>query len=238
MVVFTSDIDWAPEEAIGYMLKIFEKNRIKCTLFATHKSKVLDNCDRNLFEIALHPNFNKLLFEGKCNESPEEIVQNLINIYPEAIGIKSHSMTQSTPLLDLFKKKGLVYDANQFMPYSNGVTPFLMWNGLIRIPYNWEDDVHYLYNYSFDDPLIDITENQVLNIFNFHPAHIYINNNSEANYLNAKKYYKDPKKYLKFKLYNQKGAETILNKIIDIVIKNKIQTIHMKDIAKKILQPK
>ena len=55
---FTLDIDWATEEVIYETVNLFSKNKIKCTLFCTHKSDVLSNIDKKLFEIALHPNYN------------------------------------------------------------------------------------------------------------------------------------------------------------------------------------
>ena len=50
-IIFTCDIDWASEAVINDSLGLFEENNIKCTLFATHKSKVIDLCNRKLFEI-------------------------------------------------------------------------------------------------------------------------------------------------------------------------------------------
>ena len=38
---FTSDIDWAPEWAIKYMLDFFEKKNIPLTLFITHDSPII-----------------------------------------------------------------------------------------------------------------------------------------------------------------------------------------------------
>ena len=65
MICFTSDIDWAPEEVIYDTLKIFEEFGIKCTIFATHESEALKKCNKNLFEIGLHPNLNEGILNGK-----------------------------------------------------------------------------------------------------------------------------------------------------------------------------
>lgn len=153
MILFTSDIDWAPDEVIEYMLNIFTEYDVPCTLFCTHESKVLQECNRDLFEIAVHPNFNRLLF-GSDGPTADTILEEIIKIYPEAIGVRSHGMTQSTPLLNLFKQKGLKYDSNQFIPYQFNLSPYDCWTGLKRIPYNWEDDIHFSYGKSFEDPII------------------------------------------------------------------------------------
>ena len=50
-IIFTCDIDWANENVISYTLNLFKENNIKCTLFATHESKSIRLCDKNLFEI-------------------------------------------------------------------------------------------------------------------------------------------------------------------------------------------
>src|SRR5688572_8991260 len=144
MTAFTIDIDWATELVIEHTLLIFEEYRVKCTLFATHHSEALDNCNRELFEIAIHPNFNPLM-QGKSNVSVESIIGELIKLYPESKGIRCHGMTQSSYLLDQFFKLGFVYDANHFLPYWDNIKPYKLWNGLVKIPYNWEDDIHFMY---------------------------------------------------------------------------------------------
>ena len=110
-IVFTCDIDWASETVILDTLGLFEKYKIKCTLFATHLSKAIEYCDKGLFEVGIHPNFNKSLIEGK-EETAQETVESLIRLFPEANGVRSHSITSSGPLLDIFKKNGLKYECN------------------------------------------------------------------------------------------------------------------------------
>jgi hypothetical protein len=61
MIIFTCDIDWAPEEVIEDTLSLFEENDVKCTLFETHSSSVINSCSQTLFEIAIHPNFNSAI---------------------------------------------------------------------------------------------------------------------------------------------------------------------------------
>ena len=76
MIVFTSDIDWAPDEVIFDTIKIFEKFNVKCTFFCTHKSKILDECNRDLFELGIHPNFNPSLIDGKKIKA-DKIIESL-----------------------------------------------------------------------------------------------------------------------------------------------------------------
>ena len=61
MISFSIDVDWVNDFVLEDTLKLFEENEIKCTIFTTHKTTVLSSLNSDLFEIGLHPNFNKLL---------------------------------------------------------------------------------------------------------------------------------------------------------------------------------
>jgi len=224
MILFTSDIDWATEEVIENMLQIFESYNTKCTLFTTHKSKVIQNCSRNLFEIGIHPNFNSIL-ENRTNITVDDTIANLLKIYPEAKGVRSHCMTQSTPMLNSFANKGLLYDANHFLPYQK-IHAFKLWNGMLRIPYNWEDDIHYLYNKKFDEIGIELN-NEDLFVFDFHPIHIFLNTENEQRYLDAKPHYQNTSELLNYKNTNQKGAKDALIFLLETIRENKFETNHL-----------
>ena len=190
MNLFTLDIDWAPEEVIEDSLQLFEKYNVPCTVFVTHRSKAIDGCNRKNFEIAIHPNYNPLLFE-KSQNTFDEITDSILALYPEAKGVRSHSTTQNAFFFQKFKEKGLLYEANLFLPYWNSIKAFKLWNSLVRIPYNWEDDIHYLYNKKYTDCELD-TSTENLNVFDFHPIHIYLNTEAESRYIEAKKNYHQP----------------------------------------------
>lgn len=190
MICFTMDIDWAPDEVVASALELFEQAGVKCTIFATHKSGLLQRVPSRLFEVGIHPNFNDLL-KGNSQQTSAHIIQELLDIYPDANGIRSHSLTYNSYLLIEFEKLGLRYDANLFLPYQKLVSPFKLWNGLFRVSFNWEDDIHSMYGFSFVTSNLDLTQDC---IFNFHPVHIYLNTETMARYQNAKQYYHDPKK--------------------------------------------
>ena len=180
---FTIDVDWAPEEVIQDTIDLFNVYDTACTFFATHRSEVLLGCDTDKFEIGLHPNFNYLV-QGKGG-APNIILENLIKIYPKAKGIRSHSLTQNQWLLGKFKEKGMLYELNHFLPYQKCLKPFMLWCGLLRIPFNWEDDYHFLLNHSFEDSRINDHKTN-FNIFNFHPIHIYLNSENNDRFLAVK----------------------------------------------------
>lgn len=219
MIIFTSDIDWAEEEVITYMLDIFEEYQVKCTLFATHESQVLRKCNKDLFEIAIHPNFNPVL-EGKGG-NVEDILDNMMSLFPKAKGIRSHSMTQSTPLLALFAKKGLLYDANHFLPYQK-IQSFKLWNGMWRIPYNWEDDIHFAYKYSFDNLQMKLNHEDLF-VLDFHPIHVFLNTDCEDTYNHARKYYHDVEQLSKCKNQTKLGSKDMLIMLLETLKKEQYQ---------------
>jgi len=189
MILLTSDIDWAPEEAIQDMLNLFERYEVNCTLFCTHESSVLKDCNRELFELAIHPNFNPLL-SGNSEKLPSEIMKELMKIYPEAQGVRSHSLTRSTHLLSIFKEHNMVYESNCYLPYSKVLVESKQWNGIYSVPHNWEDDFHFMYGKSYEDLGLDY-HNIPLAVFDFHPIHVFLNTHNHEHYENAKKYYQD-----------------------------------------------
>ncbi|MEI2738967.1 MAG: hypothetical protein V9F01_09290 [Chitinophagaceae bacterium] len=232
-IAITSDVDWAPEPVLEYMISLFEARGIKCTFFCTHYSEVLLNADRNLFELAIHPNFNPLL-DGKAGNS-DEVLDKILAIYPESRGVRSHSMLQSTGLINLFSRKGLIYESNHFLPYHKNISPFLLWNGMVRLPYIWEDDIHWLYGNSFADLKINLNE-PGMKIFDFHPIHIYLNTTNEEHYLNAKPFYQQPLELQRFRNSGKdiKGAKDALEKLFQTIEGKGLHTFLLKEIAAEV----
>ena len=229
------DVDWAPEVVIKDSLALFEKYGVNCTVFTTHKSEVLDNCDRSLFEIGLHPNFNPLL-QGKGNgENAEDVIRKLKDLYPEATGARSHSLTQSGYVLSCLRNCGIEYEVNHFLPYHQGIKPFILWNGICRIPFNWQDDYHFALAYPFNDSKINLNDEE-LNIFNFHPIHIYLN--SEDNDRFSKIRHDQSNIDLLNSVRNQGevlGTRDILIALLEHMSTNKLETSNLNKISKRIL---
>jgi peptidoglycan/xylan/chitin deacetylase (PgdA/CDA1 family) len=190
MIALTFDIDWAPDAVIEDTLALLDAHGAKATLFATHETAVLDGLDAGRIEVGIHPNFNPLLDGG--GGSVDAVLDRMLEAFPAARGVRSHSMTQSSGLLAKFAERGLIYDANHVLPYLP-VQPFRLWTGMVRIPYNWEDDVHWLYGRSFDDAGIDV-DGWPLCVFDFHPIHVYLNTESADRYAAARAHYQDPRR--------------------------------------------
>jgi hypothetical protein len=176
--------DWAPDEVIADTLALFEKYSVKCTFFSTHHSEVLALSNKRLFEVAVHPDFSPV-FNRNSDKSFYDILDDILDIHPNAKGVRTHHLIESIDLLQRYSEKRLTYESSLFLPYYDNLKPFTLWNGLIRIPFNWEDDVHWSYGYSFDTMEFDEKENE-LHVFNFHPIHIYLNTENKYRYSEAK----------------------------------------------------
>jgi hypothetical protein len=233
MISFTCDVDWAAEAVLADAIALFEKYGIKCTFFSTHHSEVLSKCNKKLFEIALHPNFNPLL-QSDSGKSAEDIIDEIIEIHPDAKGVRSHSMFQSTHIMQKYADRRLVYDANHFLPYHSGLKPYKLWNGMVRIPYNWEDDVHWEYGYSFESSRIDL-EDPGLNIFDFHPIHIYLNTENKFRYKEAKKYSLAPDKLLTYRNNEVPGTRDLLISLLKYCKVNRRETFKLIEITRQVL---
>lgn len=213
MNLFTSDIDWAPEEVIADTIELFNKYNVKCTLFCTHQSSVIDSIrkDEN-FELGIHPNFLPLMNHQKG--TIQEAIEKVLEIVPQAKGVRSHSMVQSTPLFQIFKDYGLKYEANTNLPYKSEIEPYRLWNGLVKVMHNFEDDIHFMYGYPFDDTKISNYGNK-LNVFCIHPIHIFLNTDAEITYNQAKIHYQNPKELIKFRNKKTFGTRDLLIDLLE-----------------------
>ncbi len=222
----TFDIDWAPEFVIRDLIEILRSYKVKATFFCTHSSEVIRNLsDDEDFEIALHPNFSNGSSHGNTDI---DVMDYLLKIHPEAKGVRSHSLVQSTPVLELFKEKKMVYDCNLLMFAQSHLAPFLNWNGLVRIPYYFEDDLYSSYGYPWEIENTNL-ESQGLKIFDFHPIHIFLNSSNMSNYNTARAHFDsiteaDETALSKYINSVERGAKDFLIDILDFIKNENIAT--------------
>tara|TARA_B100000035_G_scaffold68951_1_gene56421 strand:+ start:1774 stop:2487 length:714 start_codon:yes stop_codon:yes gene_type:complete len=233
MISFSIDVDWVNDFVLEDTLKVFEENEIKCTIFTTHKTTVLSSLNSDLFEIGLHPNFNKLL-NRDAKKSAKKLLHELKNNYPDSIGIRSHSLVNSTYLSNLFVEIGMKYESNILLPYQKLIKPFQLWNGLYRTSFNWEDDIHFMYKKSFDSLGLDMLNEDI--VFNFHPIHVFINSENTNRYNRIKDNYHDTDILKKNINYSEvKGTRDLMLDCIRKIKKNGIKTTTLKERFKDII---
>jgi len=188
-IFITMDMDWCNDEVLSFTLDIIDEYQFNVTFFVTHETKLLQRMRKNdNIELGIHPNFNPLL-NGNFyyGENINEVISYYKTIVPEAVSVRSHSMTQSSPILETFVKHGLKYDCNSFVPHSSNIElkPYAHWSKeLIKVPYFWEDDVHCLYNWEWN--ISKFLDAAGLKVFDFHPIHIFLNSEKISRYENAK----------------------------------------------------
>lgn len=182
----TIDVDWAPDETMADTLELIQSYNVASTWMITHDSPMLDELrSAPNVELGIHPNFNGLL-EGQDTRgfsNAKSVIEDLVVLVPEARAVRSHSVAQSSRLLDLCVESGLTHDVNMFIPSGSGniCSPWQSWNGMTRVPYVWEDDVWCLYE-GTEQPEISpsdiVTNRPGIVVINFHPNHVYLNTES------------------------------------------------------------
>ena len=213
----TFDVDWAQDEVILETIELLENYKVPSTWYITHDSEIINRLRKNnIFELGIHPNFNNLL-NGNTDtlKNAEQVFEYLLEIVPEALSFRSHSLTQSSRIIDLSKKYGLTHDCNHFIPYHSNISsmPWLHWNGMIKVPFFWEDDVACIEGLSFS--LKSLLSQDTLRVFNFHPIHIFLNSESLERYERARPWLKNPSKLIKYKNFTNLGVKDLLIEIIE-----------------------
>jgi hypothetical protein len=212
----TFDMDWACDEVLSDTIDLVEEAGVAVTWFVTHETPLLARlrCNPN-FELGIHPNFNFLLQgDNRNGASAEEVIDRLLAIVPEAKSVRSHSMTQNSGILQLFADKGITRDCNHFIPEQIGIKlkPWRLWNGLIKVPYFWEDDIACL---SAENTAVEeLVRREGLKVFNFHPIHVFLNTECIERYEAARPYHDNPQELIGFRFAGP-GARTALKTLLE-----------------------
>ena len=171
-IILTSDLDWAVDREIEYLLSILDFYDMVTTFFCTHKVD-LKGMDKH--ERAIHPKFIK-------SRSDEKSIQNLLELYPGAKGIRGHSMYRHNKLLKAFYDFDLWYESNYYIP-NQVVKPSFLPYGILAFPVYYADDC----------PLHFKLLEDGLRVFDFHPANVYKSGIIEKTLLNLLKSIKKEK---------------------------------------------
>jgi hypothetical protein len=218
-IFLSFDIDWAHDEVFRDTLDIVENYSVKATWFVTHETPLLKTLKTNsLFELGIHPNFNFLL-NGDCNikENADDIIEKLMTIVPEAKSVRSHSLVQGTRLLDSFIRFGITHESNHFIPHSLGFTlkPWLLHNGLCRVPFFWADDYHVSSGSEGSVNLVNLTLGGGMKVFDFHPIHVFLNSESLDRYERTRDLHRNPKELIKHR-YDGYGTRNRLIELLEL----------------------
>lgn len=182
-ICITLDVDWAPDGVIAPVLEALRASAVKATFFATHASPLLASIAGDDVEVGLHPNFNH------CAGDFDTPLRTLKDAYPDARGARSHSLFVSSHILQLYRRYGLRYESNNFMPMHQHLHPVMRFENFVSIPFYWSDDRLDVYDW-FDLDTLRL-DTPGLKVLNFHPMHVFMNTSSEEHYLSYKAHYQD-----------------------------------------------
>lgn len=190
-VCVSFDIDWAPDFMIDELTALLARAPRPFTVFCTHDSPAtrrllaLPGC-----EAALHPNFLAAAEPGS-DTAPlatreARVLDDLRARFPDARGVRNHALYYHSRLLALFHRADIAYLSNDLCFLAPGLAPHRDWSGLVRVPIYWEDDVHCVYfDQRFDLDALAM-DRPGLQVFNFHPVHVYLNTADLCAYQRAK----------------------------------------------------
>ena len=223
MISITVDVDWASDPVLEDTLALLDEFGVSATVFATHDSQLLRK--NKTHEIGVHPNF---MHAAKLTDRLDE----LLCLYPNTIGVRCHSYFQNSRLLDAFVDRGIEYDSNVVMFGLSGIRAFYHWNGLVRVPVYWEDDVNCEVRGSWE-PSPSIADPTSLYVFTFHPIHIFLNTKDMVDYGTAKVDYHKPERLVKRRNPEVSGIGTrvYIKRLLRMVQDEKLPTSTLAEIS-------
>jgi hypothetical protein len=117
-------------------------------------------------------------------------------VVPDARSIRSHCLTSSSRLTQLFAANGLTHESNLLLPPTRGpdLMPWTDVHGLVQVPIRWEDDIRLL-DASLGEPASWVGKLDLLTV-DFHPIHLFLNSVDLADYEDARADFGDPARLL------------------------------------------
>lgn len=217
----TLDIDWAEDAVVNDAIDLIEEAGVAATWFVTHASPTLDRLRANpRFELGIHPNFNNLLAGDPQNgRDLREVVGRLMDLVPEAKCLRSHSLCSSTKLLQVMPEFGLTHECNLYLPLeSRSAHPFRIWNGVVRVPHAFEDDL-FLFapaarEGAFNAYMRAFAAREGLKVTDFHPIHLFLNTESLDRYERTRTIHRRPEE-LRAHRHGGEGTRTALETLLE-----------------------
>ena len=215
-IFITLDMEWAIDEVLSDTIDILEKYSIPATWFVTHQTELLNRLRSNSqFELGIHPNFNFLLNgDFRYGKNFKEVLSYYKKIVPEAISVRSHSLTQSSLFVKYYESENIIFDCNMLIPFESNINlqPYYHTKKLIRVPHFWEDDTRHLYSDNL--AVKKYLDNDCIKVFDFHPIHIFLNTDALDLYNKVKPFNNNFDKLKEFRNTENSG---IRNFFLDLI---------------------
>jgi hypothetical protein len=211
------DVDWSHEEYIDDTASLIFEYGIDSTWFCTHESAALRNIEKSKnVEIGIHPNFVPLLKgDDSLGKNVDEVLKNLLSIFPDSKVSKSHSLVDSSIIMQSLADQGITHecsmliDAEQMQPLK----PWKIWNGITKVPLFWEDDYACVSYNSIEFSQL-LSSHNGLRMYGFHPLHIFLNTESLERYERTRPHHGNPNELIKHR-YKGEGTRTRFIKLLE-----------------------
>ena len=222
---FTSDLDWAPEEAIAETLALFDRYDVPLTPFVTHDSAAItlrfaspDQRSR----VGVHPNFSPQSTHG-VNEL--EVLDSVCALWPDAKGFRSHGFVDNSNLTLALRDRGFQWDSNLALFLQERLVPLEHISGLVRFPVFWEDSVHIHKRLGFDfDEIARLVVTPGLKVINVHPIHVALNTFSPDHYAESRAL------ALEDARFDGVGIRTLLTDLLNFIRERSFRTAYLHDL--------
>lgn len=229
-VAITIDTEWAHPAVLGDLLDLLDEHGVAATLFCTGP------VDARGHEVAIHPNFRRggdavrsLLADPANEEAASDdgmvyraVLSTMRDLFPEAVGTRSHSLIHDSALLPELASAGFRYDSSIMIPLRS-VEPFPREHGIWEIPIYYMDHVDLMMQATgFRADTLGL-EQPGLKVFDFHPNMVFIDASTQAQYERSKSSYHDPQGLLAHR-GDRRGVRTLLVDLLERIRSDGIPT--------------
>lgn len=133
----TADAAWAGDDQLAALLSLTRPRGVVPTVFATHRSRVLDEAAAaGAVHIGLQPDFSP---QSEHGATVDEVVRHVVALYPTAAAYRSHRLRDDLDIQVAMAGQGLSYDSNLGLALQPNVAPLRLATGLVRFPIFWDD---------------------------------------------------------------------------------------------------
>jgi polysaccharide deactylase WbmS-like protein len=224
MIAITFDLDWAPDKIVDEVIMVFDSFEVPTTLFCTNFLKDVSGNSSSVagrfhdrHEIALHPNFQHVAdYDTEWDE--------LLKLYPEAQGWRSHNGVTGWPILEGGVARGLRYEVYPAV-FQGYITPSpvnrRLKNYHVFTTAFW--DSHMLHEPSFswsvlELPLRNLFEDESkIVVLGFHPNIVFYDMRSIVEYDTRKPSYHHVDETQSFRGRRPAGPMKLLRDLLETV---------------------
>jgi hypothetical protein len=164
------------------------------------------------------------------------IYQRLVAVFkgfaPEAKGVRAHSLYYDSMLLPTYQEFGLEYDSTYQIPLIGGLRPFWKENEILEIPVYFNDHFELKSNaVGFDARNLKLGEDG-LKVILLHPNIMFLNANSNKQYLACKPFYHDYERLLEARNPGR-GVRSLALDLLDSIVAQKLPLLTLGEVSER-----